>query len=194
MPSSGYAAWSVIAGEQPTAAKWNILGSNDAAFNNGNGFEDGILIARHFANNAVPGNGIATNAITLGYASKTDAFSTTATAPQQVTGMSIPVTVPAGGRRVKVSVSLRDIIQASAGQWTVITIWDGAVGSGTKIGVYYHQATSGGQPDASACFWGSHVPSAGAHTYNLGVNSTAASTATISANSTEPGQMIVELV
>lgn len=32
-----YAAWSVIAGEQPTTAKWNILGTNDASFNNGTG-------------------------------------------------------------------------------------------------------------------------------------------------------------
>lgn len=32
-----YAAWSVIAGEQPTAAKWNILGQNDASFNDGTG-------------------------------------------------------------------------------------------------------------------------------------------------------------
>lgn len=27
-----YSAWSVIAGETPTATKWNILGSNDADF------------------------------------------------------------------------------------------------------------------------------------------------------------------
>jgi hypothetical protein len=28
-----YSAWSVIAGEQPTTSKWNILGTNDATFN-----------------------------------------------------------------------------------------------------------------------------------------------------------------
>lgn len=28
-----YASWSVVFGEQPSAAKWNILGTNDAAFN-----------------------------------------------------------------------------------------------------------------------------------------------------------------
>lgn len=28
-----YASWSVVFGEQPTAAKWNILGTNDAYFN-----------------------------------------------------------------------------------------------------------------------------------------------------------------
>lgn len=33
-----YAAWSVVFGEQPSAAKWNILGANDASFNDGSGF------------------------------------------------------------------------------------------------------------------------------------------------------------
>lgn len=32
-----YASWSVVFGEQPSASKWNILGTNDAAFNNGTG-------------------------------------------------------------------------------------------------------------------------------------------------------------
>lgn len=32
-----YTAWSVSFGEQPSAAKWNILGTNDASFNNGTG-------------------------------------------------------------------------------------------------------------------------------------------------------------
>jgi hypothetical protein len=49
MPSSIYATWSVIAGEQPTTAKWNILGSNDGAFNTGQGFNDSIILARHLA-------------------------------------------------------------------------------------------------------------------------------------------------
>lgn len=43
MSVPGYAVWSVVSGEQPTVAAWNILGSNDAAFNaaltnNGTGF------------------------------------------------------------------------------------------------------------------------------------------------------------
>jgi hypothetical protein len=32
-----YTPWSVIFGEQPTAAKWNELGANDASFNDGSG-------------------------------------------------------------------------------------------------------------------------------------------------------------
>lgn len=35
-----YNAWSVIFGEQPSAAKWNILGANDAAFADGTGILD----------------------------------------------------------------------------------------------------------------------------------------------------------
>lgn len=32
-----YTSWSVVYGEQPSAAKWNILGTNDASFNDGTG-------------------------------------------------------------------------------------------------------------------------------------------------------------
>jgi hypothetical protein len=32
-----YTTWSVVFGEQPSAAKWNLLGSNDASFNDGTG-------------------------------------------------------------------------------------------------------------------------------------------------------------
>ncbi len=32
-----YTSWSVVFGEQPSAAKWNLLGANDASFNDGTG-------------------------------------------------------------------------------------------------------------------------------------------------------------
>lgn len=43
----GYVAWSVVFGEQPTAAKWNILGENDASFNDGTGIADDAILTRH---------------------------------------------------------------------------------------------------------------------------------------------------
>lgn len=49
MAQSGYIPWNVTAGEVPTTAYWNILGYNDASFNTGNGFNDGIFKFRHFA-------------------------------------------------------------------------------------------------------------------------------------------------
>lgn len=53
MPSSGYTAITFVASEQPTTAKWNLIGSNDASFNTGDGFNDGIIIPRHLATGAV---------------------------------------------------------------------------------------------------------------------------------------------
>lgn len=38
-----YASWSVVFGEQPSAAKWNILGTNDASFNDGTGIANGAI-------------------------------------------------------------------------------------------------------------------------------------------------------
>lgn len=38
-----YAAWSVSYGEQPSASKWNILGTNDASFNDGTGIASAAI-------------------------------------------------------------------------------------------------------------------------------------------------------
>lgn len=40
-----YQSWSVVYGEQPSAAKWNILGTNDAGFNDGTGIADDAITA-----------------------------------------------------------------------------------------------------------------------------------------------------
>lgn len=48
-----YVAWSVVFGEQPTAAKWNILGDNDASFHDGTGIDDDAILARHLSTGAV---------------------------------------------------------------------------------------------------------------------------------------------
>lgn len=38
-----YTAWTVVFGEQPSAAKWNILGANDASFNDGTGIGTAVI-------------------------------------------------------------------------------------------------------------------------------------------------------
>lgn len=48
-----YTAWSVVFGEQPSAAKWNILGTNDASFNDGTGIAAGAITPEKL----VSGNG-----------------------------------------------------------------------------------------------------------------------------------------
>lgn len=48
-----YQAWSVVFGEQPSASKWNILGTNDAGFNDGTAIGDDAIIQRHVADNQI---------------------------------------------------------------------------------------------------------------------------------------------
>lgn len=45
-----YSSWSVVFGEQPSAAKWNILGTNDSSFNDGTGIADGVIKPEHLKN------------------------------------------------------------------------------------------------------------------------------------------------
>ena len=42
-----YTAWSVVFGEQPSTAKWNILGTNDASFNDGTGIANSTIKPNH---------------------------------------------------------------------------------------------------------------------------------------------------
>jgi hypothetical protein len=47
-----YTAWSVVYGEQPTAAKWNQLGANDAGFKDGTNIDNNAILDRHIAASA----------------------------------------------------------------------------------------------------------------------------------------------
>ena len=48
-----YTAWSVVYGEQPTAAKWNQLGANDAGFRDGTNINNSAIITALLNNGAV---------------------------------------------------------------------------------------------------------------------------------------------
>jgi hypothetical protein len=51
-----YTAWSVVFGEQPSAAKWNLLGSNDASFRDGTGISNGVITPAHRTGGFVAGS------------------------------------------------------------------------------------------------------------------------------------------
>lgn len=53
-----YTAWSVVYGEQPTAAKWNQLGANDAGFKDGTNIDAGAITNSLLASTAVTGSKI----------------------------------------------------------------------------------------------------------------------------------------
>jgi hypothetical protein len=48
-----YTAWSVVFGEQPSASKWNILGTNDAGFKDGTNIDSSAITTAKIADEAV---------------------------------------------------------------------------------------------------------------------------------------------
>lgn len=101
-----YQVWSVVFGEQPSASKWNILGSNDASFNDGTGIANDAIIARHLANDAVEtaaidngavtadklGNGAASASVTTSQTTTSTSYTDLATV-----GPAVTVTIGANG-------------------------------------------------------------------------------------------------
>lgn len=89
-----YQAWSVVFGEQPSASKWNILGTNDASFNDGSGFANGALGSV----NASLANGIICQVVKAGYSAGATGTTTIPyddTIPQNTEGtefMSLAIT------------------------------------------------------------------------------------------------------
>lgn len=169
-----YLAQSFIAGEQPSASKWNGLWNNDASFNDGTGI--GI--------NAIQAASLATNAIKLGSTDITASFSITGTTPTQVTGLSVTFTQPAGGRDLLIILS-SEYSQTVLDGECFLTVWDGAVNSGPLLASFYAVKRSAGSQQMPFDSWVRRVPapSAGAHTYNAGIAAgAAAGTAALVAN------------
>lgn len=54
MSATGYSPISFTAGEIPTAAQWNQIGTNDASFNTGNGINDNAIVWRTLASDIIP--------------------------------------------------------------------------------------------------------------------------------------------
>ena len=80
-----YVAWSVTFGEQPTAAKWNILGTNDASFNDGTGI----------GTSAIDSDNLQTDSHIIAYdEGPATGQSTTSTSDVDVTGVSVTFTTP----------------------------------------------------------------------------------------------------
>ena len=94
-----YAAWSVIAGEQPTTSKWNILGSNDSSFNDGSGFGSGSVATAAYATKSVTPPKLNTPAVSLSYFFN-PAFTGTSASAAAITGMSQAITTLGGGLEV----------------------------------------------------------------------------------------------
>lgn len=181
-----YSAWSVTFGEQPSASKWNILGTNDASFNNGTGI----------GTNAIAAASLQTNAIALGYAQITTDFTTTSTSSTLVTGLSIAVTIPAGGRRTEIEVWAQAFgANVDANQATTVTLWDGTVGSGTQLSQATNSNSNAARIVVPLIMKYSAVIAAGSKTFNVGLKtSDGAKAALISAAATYPAYISVKAI
>ena len=88
-----YTAWSVVYGEQPTAAKWNQLGANDAGFKDGTNIDALAITTSHLANNAATAAKIGYSSIAKDqYANFAPSFSTSSTSYTDMSGVAVTIT------------------------------------------------------------------------------------------------------
>lgn len=133
---------------------------------------------------------VTVSAPTLGYAQITSNFTTTSTSQVQVTGLTVTVTIPAGGRRVKITAFARDVYNGSV-SYNVLGIWDGAVGSGTLLSAAQNGSAANNSSTLMAVAVGTPAP--GSKTYNVGLNCSAG-TAQLDAAAIYPAFILVELI
>jgi len=145
-----------------------------------------------FANNAIGASKLATSAITLGYAQITSDFGTTSGTAVSA-GLGVTVTIPSGGRKVRITAFSSYLSSSSAVTITDMTLWDGTVASGTQLALC--RTTSGGSNYAIPGIVSAIVtPSAGSKTYNVGVSNIGGGTSTLHASSTSPAYILVEAI
>lgn len=144
---------------------------------------------------AVSGANLSTTAITLGSATNTSNVTTASTTAVQFTGLTTTVTIPAGGRKIKITAFLSAPATNIAARAVELSIWDGIVaGGGTQIGsAIYFFATANVSTTCLAIIVVS--PSAGSKTYNVGW-SIAGGAGTLSSSSTSvsPDLLLVEAI
>ena len=176
--------WSAVYGEVLTAAKISQLGANDDALSNGTGFS--------LNNNIIPAAALATNAIALGYAAITSDFSSIVTGgDDDITGLSVTVTVPAGGRKVQVMAKCSSLLKSgSAGDSLILKLKEGSTQLAEST--WNIPGSNYGIGGADCVYEG--TPSAGSHTYKAAVNQTTAGTVTVKGASTKVSFISVKYI
>lgn len=129
----------------------------------------------------------------LGYRQIIANFTMGSSTIAQITGLSCPVIVPTG-RKILITVALRDVTNTVGVTSVYAAIWDGTVGSGTQI----QDGAIGATLAATNYFTGGSIqgvttPAAASKTYNAGIRSTAANSITAEVSSGAPAFIKVEL-
>lgn len=156
--------------------------------------QDGSLLSgavgAAIATNAITASMLSASAIKLGYTAITTNSSGYSGSIAAVTGLTATVTVPAGGRSIKVTLYTGTVSMSAAGTPT-FSIWNGAVGTGTLIGTSSMGATSA--YNLSMTTMAITTPAAGSVTFSAGL-ATSVGIATILATSTAPAFILVEAI
>lgn len=145
--------------------------------------------------NGVAASQLATSAITLGYAQITSNVTSTSSPGAQLTGLTVSVTIPSGGRKIKITVYGLALFNSATSPNYGISLWDGTVGSGTQIQAaqFNNTWTSGSALTTPVTLVAVVTPSAGSKTYNVG-GFTSSGTMSLAASSTSPAFILVECI
>jgi hypothetical protein len=129
----------------------------------------------------------------LGYAQITGNISTSSSQSAQATGLTLTVTIPAGGRKIKITGFAPYFTDAISGRSVTFEIWDGAVQGGTRLAASTSFNTGTTVP-LTAYVCTVITPAAGTKTYNLGYGDYASGTVTMVAGATQPAFILVEAI
>lgn len=135
---------------------------------------------------------ISPGAITIGYAEITSSYTANSNNSYvDVPGLSVSVTVPAGGRRVKVTACCNSV-NTAAGAPPQLS-WSIREGS-TTLQENIFQSLANNNSACPPVVWASSAPTAGSHTYKISFKTNQNANTVIAAAATSPAFILVELI
>lgn len=182
---------SVVLSNSPTIVTPTIASFINALHDHENAAGGGQLDGDALSAASIGNTHLTTSAITLGYAQITSDFTSTTTPTfTDITGLSVAVTVPTGGRRVRISVYARYAsVSSGAGNGFDIQILEG-----TTVKSIVSQTSAGANYANGVYAVAVYTPAAGTYTYKTQFSQGAAGTFTVAAGATYPAFILVELI
>jgi hypothetical protein len=151
---------------------------------NGSYLTDATVSSTALTTNAVQASQIATTAITIGYAEITTSQTSTDTTGNGTSiGLSATVTVPSGGRRVKITFHTPAAYNNTINQFARLILWEGSIGTGTALR-FAQNKMAAATIDTPLTMIHTYTPSAGSKTYNIALSTVGGGTATVYASNT----------
>lgn len=156
---------------------------------------DANVTTSKIADSNVTAEKLSTSAIKLGYAQVTSSIaSTSSMSAVAQAGLSATVTVPPGGRSVKITAYISRLNTSTAPKYSYLSLWDGAVGSGTQISEASVLVSTAGGQGTAATVMAVATPSPGSKTYSVGLAADGSSSSQIVASASAIAFILVELI